>query len=56
MGSDGVVRLPGEKQFAGSSLTLDRGVENVSEWLGLTLSEATEMCSSLPAAYFGIEL
>ncbi len=56
VGSDGVVHLPGEKQFAGSSLTLDRGVENVSEWLGLTLSEATEMCSSLPAGHFGIEL
>ncbi len=56
VGLDGVVHLPGEKQFAGSSLTLDRGVRNVSDWLRLTLLEATEMCSSLPAAHFGIEL
>ena len=53
VGSDGVVHLPCEKQFAGSSLTMDRGVENDSEWLGLTLSQATEMHASLPAGHFG---
>jgi len=56
VGPDGVVHLPGESQFAGSSLTLDRGVENVSEWLGLPLPEAEKLCSTLPASHFGIEL
>lgn len=53
---DGIVRLPGDKRFAGSSLTLDRGVENIVKWLGLDRAAAVEMCSILPARHFGIDL
>ncbi len=56
VGSDGIVHLPGDQRFAGSSLTLDRGVENISKWLDIEMQEAMGMCSTLPAAHFGIEL
>lgn len=56
VGQDGIVRLPGEKRFAGSSLTMDRGVENIVRWLSLGRAEALEMCSALPAQHFGIDL
>lgn len=56
VGEDGIVHLPGEERFAGSSLTMDRAVSNVVEWLGVDKSAAEEMCSSLPAAHFGIDL
>jgi len=56
VGEDGIVRLPGEARFAGSSLTLDRGVENIVRWLGLDRDSAVEMCSTLPARHFGINL
>lgn len=55
VGADGIVHLPGDQRFAGSSLTLDRGVENISKWLEIPMAEAEEMCSTLPAAHFGIE-
>ncbi len=56
VGEDGIVRLPGETRFAGSSLTLDRGVENIVNWLSIDQETAVEMCSTLPARHFGIEL
>lgn len=56
VGSDGIVHLPGDSRFAGSSLTLDRGVDNISNWLDVDKSKAIYMCSVLPAAYFGVEL
>lgn len=56
VGEDGIVHLPGDSRFAGSSLTLDRGVENIANWLGLKRNEAIELCASLPAKHFGIEL
>lgn len=56
VGSDGIVHLPGERSFAGSSLTLDRGVENMTKWLEIDIPEAIALCSTLPAAHFGIEL
>ena len=56
VGTDGVVRLPGDRRFAGSSLTLDRGVRNIMKWLDLDEVSAVGMCSTLPARYFGIEL
>ncbi len=56
VGADGIVHLPGDSRFAGSSLTLDRGVENITNWLGLEKNEAVELCGSLPAKHFGIEL
>lgn len=56
VGTDRIVHLPGDLRFAGSSLTLDRGVDNIVSWLGLQRREAEYMCSTLPAAHFGIEL
>ena len=56
VGEDGIVHLPGDTRFAGSSLTLERGVENIVEWLGLTREYAITRCSEAPAKHFGIEL
>ncbi len=56
VGEDGIVHLPGDDRFAGSSLTLDRGVENVMKWLDLEREEAVSLCSTLPAKHFSIEL
>lgn len=56
VGDDGIVHLPGDTRFAGSSLTLDRGLENVIEWLNLDDIAATELFSTLPATHFGISL
>lgn len=53
---DGVVRLPGDKRFAGSSLTMDRGVNNLVKWLEMDRAEAETICSTRPARYFGIDL
>jgi len=53
---DGIVHLPGEKRFAGSSLTMDRAVENIVNWLDLDLESAIRTCSNLPAQHFGINL
>jgi N-acetylglucosamine-6-phosphate deacetylase len=54
VGEDGVVRLPGENRFAGSSLTMDRAVENIVKWLELETETAVEMCSKAPAGHFGV--
>ena len=56
VGVDGVVRLPGDTRFAGSSLTLDQGVENIVKWLGLECGEAVRLCSTHAAKHFGIHL
>ena len=56
VGADGIVHLPGDPRFAGSSLTLDKGVENIVEWLALDPVEAVALCSTVPAEHFGIEL
>ncbi|MDG2167244.1 MAG: N-acetylglucosamine-6-phosphate deacetylase, partial [Opitutales bacterium] len=56
VGEDGVVRLPGDTRFAGSSLTLGQGVENIIEWLGLDREEAVRLCSTHAAEHFGITL
>jgi len=56
VGGDGVVHLPGDERFAGSSLTLDRGVVNLTRWLGLSLDEAVRLCSTPVADHFGISL
>ena len=54
--SDGIVRMPGDTRFAGSSLTLDRGVANIVAWLGLDVSDAIARCSTQPATHFGVQL
>ncbi|QXD25547.1 N-acetylglucosamine-6-phosphate deacetylase [Opitutia bacterium ISCC 51] len=56
VGEDGIVRLPGDTRFAGSSLTLDQGVENIIDWLGLDREEAIRLCSTHAAEHFGISL
>lgn len=56
VGVDGIVHLPGDSRFAGSSLTLDKGVDNIVEWLALERAEAVALCSTAPAEHFGIEL
>mgnify|MGYP000442276010 CR=1 FL=1 len=56
VGDDGVVHLPGDSRFAGSSLTMDRAVDNITNWLGLAPEEAVRLCSSGPASHFGINL
>jgi N-acetylglucosamine-6-phosphate deacetylase len=41
VGADGVVREPGQRNFAGSSLTMDRAAANAARWLGWTDAEVT---------------
>ncbi len=55
VGSDGVVRMPGDRNFAGSSLTLDQGVENVANWLKLEAADVVEICSRSAAEHFGLD-
>src|SRR6187551_1061115 len=44
VGADGVVREPGQRNFAGSSLTMDRAGENVGSWLGWSTAEVEAAC------------
>ena len=45
---DGAVRLPGTPYLAGSSLTMDRAVENVHRFAGITLAHAIAMATEHP--------
>jgi len=54
VGEDGVVREPGKPNFAGSSLTMDKGIENICKFLGWTKAEAREACSSRVAESLGM--
>lgn len=54
VGEDGVVREPGKPNFAGSSLTMDKGIENICQFLGWTEAEAREASSSRVAASLGM--
>lgn len=54
VGSDGVVREPGKLTFAGSSLTMDRAVENVMSFAGWAGEEALAACSTKVADALGI--
>ena len=56
VGADGVARQPGEKNFAGSTLTPDVGVRHIADWLNLTLEAARNFWSTAPATAFGITL
>ena len=53
---DGVVRVPGKPNFAGSSLTPDRGVANAAAWLGLSFADARALFSTTAARLFAINL
>jgi N-acetylglucosamine-6-phosphate deacetylase len=52
-GGDGVVRVPGQSNLAGSSLTLDVAVRNVVQWGIATADEALRMASSNARAAIG---
>jgi N-acetylglucosamine-6-phosphate deacetylase len=53
---DGVVRVPGKLNFAGSSLTPDRGVANAATWLGISIADARALFSTTAARLFAITL
>jgi N-acetylglucosamine-6-phosphate deacetylase len=46
VGPDGVVREPGKPNFAGSSLDMARGAENLRKFLGWTDAEILEACGA----------
>jgi N-acetylglucosamine-6-phosphate deacetylase len=52
VGEDRVVRQPGQSNFAGSALTLDRAVANTARWCGVSLADAIDMASLHPARLF----
>lgn len=54
VGEDGIVREPGKENFAGSSLTMDRAIENVRSYLGWSAEEAVAACSTRVAAALGL--
>lgn len=53
VGFDRVVRMPGSPYFAGSSLQLDEGIANASQWLGIHYAEASNMASDIPLTALG---
>lgn len=53
-GEDGRVQKPGQPNLAGSALTLDRAVANVTLRCGVAFAEVWEMASTRPAALLGI--
>jgi N-acetylglucosamine-6-phosphate deacetylase len=56
VGTDRVVRLPGQPFFAGSALTPLAGLANAARWLGLTESSARALFSTAVGQAFGIDL
>lgn len=55
VGADGVVREPGKENFAGSSLTMDRAVEQVQHYLGWSREDTVKACSTAVAEALGLE-
>ncbi|MGQ0676064.1 MAG: N-acetylglucosamine-6-phosphate deacetylase [Rhodospirillales bacterium] len=51
---DGPPRLPGTAQLAGSSLTLDRALNNMASFLGIGFAEALGMARDLPLRLMGM--
>ena len=56
VGTDRVVRLPGQPFFAGSSLTPLEGLANFGSWLNLPADDARALYSTSVGAAFGIDL
>lgn len=54
VGDDGIVREPGQPNFAGSSLTMDAAFANVQRFLGLSAAEAMAACSSRALTALGL--
>lgn len=53
VGEDQIVRVPGANTFAGSALSLNKGVENSANWLGITRAQAFDLASKIPAQVLG---
>lgn len=51
-GPDGYVRLPGTPYLAGSALTMDRAVENIARFAGISLWEAIGLATRQPRRLF----
>jgi len=51
---DGIVRLP-SGNLAGSTLTMNRAVQNAIEHMGASLTEAADMASLTPARVLGLD-
>ncbi|MEX0326502.1 MAG: N-acetylglucosamine-6-phosphate deacetylase [Puniceicoccaceae bacterium] len=56
VGPDGVVHLPGDTRFAGSSLTMDKAVDNIIKWLDLSQADVINICSATSAEHFNLSL
>lgn len=54
VGADGVVREPGQRNFAGSSLTMDRAAANAAEWLGWPETDVAAACGKRVRAALGL--
>ena len=54
VGADGVVREPGQRNFAGSSLTMDRAAANAGAWLGWTEADVAAACGERVRAALGL--
>ena len=52
VGPDGYVRLPGTPYLAGSALTMDRAVENVTRFAGISLDQAILLATRQPRRLF----
>jgi N-acetylglucosamine-6-phosphate deacetylase len=55
LSEDGRVSLTGTPYLAGSSLTLDRAIENTVRFTGLSIDEVIPMASTIPARWLGME-
>ena len=54
VGDDGVVREPGQRNFAGSSLTMDRAAENAGSWLNWSTADVEAACGERVRAALGL--
>jgi len=52
---DGRVSLRGTPYLAGSSLTLDRAIENTVRFTGLPIDDVIPMAATNPARWLGVE-
>ena len=52
--ADGLVRIPGQSNLAGSSLTLDRAVLGVTTHCGVPFADAWALASTAPARFLGL--
>ena len=55
LSSDNSVRLTDTGRLAGSALKMDRGVENLMKFVGVSLEQALRMATVNPAATMGLE-